>query len=119
MICSTSYRSRIRSTAPGSTDWPAEKIARFVRPTRDQYEGLERLRMTALHLAKFVASTCPAERPRTAPERLEAAKARLNALRYAALNVTPALARFYLSLSDEQKARLNGPGRDIRAEYRR
>lgn len=107
------------SACAQSVDWPSERITRTIRPTPAQYEGLERLRMTSLHLAQFVASTCPKERPRTVLERLEAAKMRLNALRYGALNIAPAFNRFYLSLSDEQKARLNGPARDLRAEFRR
>jgi chorismate mutase len=77
------------------------------------------LRQTALGLAQFVASTCPANAPRTAPERLEAVKERLGALRYATSNVSPAYEQFYASLSDAQKTRFQSISRERRAETRR
>ena len=61
----------------------------------------------------------PRQRPRTAPERLEAIKERLGVLRYAASNVSPAFEQFYGSLSDAQKARFQSISRDRRAETRR
>jgi hypothetical protein len=103
----------------GPVAWPAREIARMLRPTREQYPDLERLRQTALHLAKFVGSTCPAGRPKTTVERLDAVKDRLGALRYAALNTGPVLNRFYLALNNEQKSRLGAPGTNLRAEYQR
>jgi len=106
--------------ATGPVDWPAREIARTLRPTREQYPDLEKLRQTALHLAKFVGSTCPAERPKTAIERIDAVKERLGALRYAALNTGPALNSFYLALNKEQKSRLGAPpAANARAEAQR
>ena len=105
--------------AAGPVDWPAREIARTLRPTREQYPDLEKLRQTALHLAKFVGSTCPAERPKTAIERIDAVKDRLGALRYAALNTGPALNSFYLALNKDQKSRLGAPGANARAEAQR
>ena len=75
-------------------DWPQAQIERVVQPTKAQRPPLEQLRQTSLGLAQFVASTCPASAPRSAPERLEAIKERLGALRYAASNVSPAYERF-------------------------
>ena len=100
-------------------NWPQAQIERVLQPTKAQREPLERLRQTALGLAQFVASTCPASAPRTAPERLEAVKDRLAVLRYAASNVSPAYEQFYASLSDAQKARLRSMSRERRAETRR
>jgi hypothetical protein len=105
--------------AAGPVEWPTRGIARTLRPTRQQYPDLEQLRQTALHLAKFVGSTCLAERPKTTVERIDAVKERLGALRYAALNTGPALNRFYLALNNEQKQRLGAPGTNVRAEYQR
>ena len=105
--------------AAGPVDWPAREIARTLRPTREQYPDFEKLRRTALHLAKFVGSTCPTERPKTAIERIDAVKDRLAALRYAALSTGPALNSFYLALNKEQKSRLGAPGANARAEVQR
>ena len=100
-------------------NWPQGQIERVLQPTQAQRPHLERLRQTSLGMAQFVASTCPREAPRTAPERLEAIKERLGALRYAANNVRPAYEQFYASLSDSQKARFQSMSRDRRAESRR
>lgn len=105
--------------AAGPVDWPARELARTLRPTREQYPDLERLRQTALHLARFVGSTCPAEPPKTVVQRLDAVKARLGALRYAALNTGPALNRFYLALNNDQKRRLGASDANLRAVYQR
>jgi LTXXQ motif family protein len=97
-------------------NWPQAQIERAVRPTNEQRAYLERLRQTSLGLAQFVASTCPANAPRTAPERLEAVKERLGALRYAASNVSPAYEQFYASLTDAQKVRFRSISRERRAD---
>ena len=100
-------------------NWPQAQIERVVQPTKAQRAPLEQLRLTALGLAQFVASTCPASAPRTAPARLEAIKERLGALRYAASNVSSAYEQFYASLSDAQKVRLQSVSRERRADSRR
>lgn len=100
-------------------DWPQAQLERALRPTQAQRAGLERLRQTSLGLAQFVASTCPAAAPRTAPERLEAVKERLAVLRYAATSVVPAYEQFYGSLSDAQKAGFQAIARERRAETSR
>jgi chorismate mutase len=100
-------------------NWPQGQIERVLQPTKEQRAHLEQLRQTALGLAQFVASTCPANAPRTAPERLEAVKERLGALRYAASNVSPVYEQFYASLTDAQKARLRSMSRERRADSRR
>ena len=99
--------------------WPQEQIERGLQPTRQQRALLEQLRRTSLGLAQFVASTCPAQPPRDATQRLDAIKERLGVLRYAASNVTPAFEMFYASLSEAQKARFQNLGWERRAESRR
>jgi len=54
--------------------------------------------------------------PATPPSRLEAEGKRLQALLQAVETVQPALADFYASLSDDQKARFNGMGRQLFAQ---
>ena len=82
-------------------NWPQEQIERVLQPTKAQRAHLEQLRQTSLGLAQFVASTCPASAPRTAPERLEAVKDRLAVLRYAANNVSSGL-RAVLCLAERR-----------------
>lgn len=96
--------------------WPQQQIERVLQPTKAQRMLLEQLRQTSLGLAQFVASTCPAQLPRTALERLDAIKDRLAVLRYAASNVSPAFEQFYAALSDTQKARFQAMARDRRAD---
>jgi hypothetical protein len=105
--------------AGGPIEWPQREIARTLRPTRQQYPELERLRQTSMHLGQFVGSTCPGERPKTTVERLDAVMERLSALRYAALNTGPALNRFYLALNNDQKSRLGASASNARAEVQR
>jgi hypothetical protein len=100
-------------------NWPQQQIERVLQPTKAQRAQLEKLRQTALGLAQFVASTCPAQMPRTAPERLEAVKDRLAVLRYAASNISPVYEGFYKSLSEAQRARFQTMSQDRRAENRR
>ena len=97
-------------------NWPQAQIERVVQPTKPQRAYLEQLRQTSLGLAQFVASTCPAELPRTSLERLDAVKDRLAVLRYAASNVSPAFEQFYQSLNAQQKSRFQALTRERRAE---
>jgi hypothetical protein len=94
-----------------SGNWPTERIARRVDPKGDQVAGLEMLRQTSASFRKFVAATCNADKPRTPPERLEAARNRISVMRYAAIHVAPVLDHAYGSLSAKQKARFNSLGR--------
>jgi hypothetical protein len=111
------------STAAGCAapvaNWPQARIERVLRPTAEQKMLLDKLRQTALGLAQYVASTCPRETPRTAPERLDAIQERLAALRYAANVVWPAHRLFYESLTDAQKARFQTIARERRANSAR
>jgi hypothetical protein len=60
--------------------------------------------------ADVLAASCPPEEQLTPPGRLAAIDRRLSAMLQALDIVQPALARFYESLSDEQKARFNQLG---------
>src|SRR5262249_31899831 len=81
-----------------------------VRPTNDQQALLAGLKDAAAQAATAFKAACPAEFSLTPPGRLQAMIARLEATREALRRVRPALARFYDSLSDEQKARFNAIG---------
>ena len=61
----------------------------------------------------ILQEACPNDTPLTPPGRLEAMQQRLKAMIDAANTVKPALADFYGSLSNEQKARFNRLGREL------
>jgi hypothetical protein len=96
---------------PGLTQWPTEQIAQVVEPTADQRHLLDDLKAASGQAAKILQAACPTTAPSTPVGRLDAMSTRLDAMRQALDAVRPALAKFYDSLSDEQKARFNAMGR--------
>ena len=91
--------------------WPIEEIAHVVRPSPDQHRLLDDLKAASDRAAKLLQSSCPAQQPSTPLGRLDAMTKRLDTMLQAVDIVRPALAKFYDSLSDEQKARFNEMGR--------
>jgi hypothetical protein len=66
----------------------------------------------------MLKSACPGEMPITPVARLEAVGKRLDAMRDAVKTVRAALAPFYDSLSDEQKAQFNEVGQTLAQQGR-
>jgi hypothetical protein len=99
-----------RAGDPGLAQWPVEEIAQVVRPTSDQQKLLDDLKAASAQAVKLLQTACPATQPSTPPGRLDAIAARLNVMMQALDTVRPALATFYDSLNDEQKARFNAIG---------
>jgi hypothetical protein len=103
-----------REPGKGITAWPFVEIESKVRLTDDQRPLLDDVRKAANQAADTFKSSCPPEQafPLTPPGRLQAMIARLQATLAAVDTVRPPLERFYNSLSDEQKERVNeiGPG---------
>jgi LTXXQ motif family protein len=101
-------------TAPGSgvTAWPFADIERKVRLNGEQKELLADVRKASQDAAAVFKASCPPSDtfPLTAPGRLDAMTARLEATLQAVQTVRPALEAFYASLSDEQKERFNELG---------
>jgi hypothetical protein len=92
---------------PGVTDLPIARIAQAVQPTSTQRAALDELQEVALKTAERLKVGCPAYQTLTPTGRVEAMEKRLEATLDAVRAVQPALAKFYDSLSDEQKARFN------------
>ena len=93
--------------APGVTDLPIDRIAQAVQPTPAQRAALDELKDAAIKAAEGLKVNCPAYQTLTPTGRVEAMEKRLDATLTAVKTVQPALAKFYNSLSDEQKARFN------------
>lgn len=101
---------------PGLTRWPVDEIAQVVEPTREQQQLLDDLKAASARAAKLLQTACPAHPPSTPLGRIDAISKRLEAMVQALDVVRPALAKFYDSLSDEQKARFNAMGRQQTAD---
>jgi len=82
-------------------------VEEAVKPTQQQQGALEKLKAASTQAANQLQASCPAQSPQTALDRFDAVGKRLNAMTGAIKTVRPALADFYSSLSDEQKARFN------------
>jgi LTXXQ motif family protein len=91
-------------------DWPFGQIEAAIAPTPEQQQLLNNLKSAANQAANMLRTSCPSSFPLTPPGRLQAMTARLDATLRAVDLVRPPLARFYDSLSDEQKARFNAIG---------
>ena len=96
--------------------WPADQIDQLVRPDDAQRAKLNALQSATAQAADTIKAACPSEMPATPPSRLAAIGKRLQAMLQAVQTVQPALADFYNSLNDEQKARFNTMGKQLFAE---
>lgn len=94
--------------------WPGAEINRALNPNDKQQVALEKLRLTFLGMSQNLSSFCPQKPLTTALARLDAAGDRLNTLNYAALVVNRSLNSAYAALDNEQKARLQLVGRQLR-----
>jgi LTXXQ motif family protein len=89
---------------------PTARIKQALRPSPEQQTALDNLEAATAKAAEILTANCPTEESLTPPGRLAAMEARLDAMLKALDVVQPALAQFYDSLSDEQKARFNQLG---------
>ena len=92
---------------PDVTDLPIARIAQAVQPTPTQRAALDELQNASVKAAEGLKANCPDYQTLTPTGRVEAMEKRLEATLGAVRAVQPALAKFYNSLSDEQKARFN------------
>jgi LTXXQ motif family protein len=93
--------------ARGVTDLPIGRIGQAVQPTPAQRATLDELNDASVRAAEGLKTNCPIYQTLTPTGRVEAMEKRLDATLGATKTVQPALAKFYNSLSDEQKARFN------------
>ena len=105
-----------RSATPTSWRGRPIKIDQVVQPNDAQRAKLQGLQSAAAQAADTIKAACPSEEPATPPSRLAAIGKRLQAMLQAVQTVQPALADFYGSLSDDQKARFDGMGRQLFAQ---
>ena len=94
--------------ATSSADGVIAHIEQAVQPNAAQHEMLGQLRTALTQDSDRVKAACRATIPATPLERLDTMQDRIWAMRDAVLTVRMPLERFYNSLNEEQKARLNG-----------
>jgi histone H3/H4 len=93
--------------ASGIASVPFERIERTVQPDGAQHSALKELQDATSEAANLLSSDCPAYRALTPVGRLQEMEQRLDAMLRAVQTVQPALEKFYGSLGDEQKERVN------------
>lgn len=89
------------------TNLPVDQIEQTVKPSGQQTAAFDALKDASAKAASSIESSCPTTVPQTLTDRFDAISKRLDAMAGAVKTVTPALRDFFLSLSDEQKARFN------------
>jgi LTXXQ motif family protein len=93
--------------ATGVVQFPIDAFDKAVHPDEAQRAELKDLSDAATRAAEMIKASCPAEPPLSVPARLEAMQKRLEAMLESVKLVRGPLEKFYSSLNDEQKARLN------------
>jgi hypothetical protein len=96
--------------AAGFTQLPVQRVEQSVKPTQEQQDAFEKLKAASTDAANQLQASCPTEMPQAPIDRFDAVGKRLDAMAAAIKTVRPALANFYASLTDEQKARFNTLG---------
>src|SRR5262249_35349890 len=87
-------------------NWPFDAISQIVGADEKERTALAALRERANKAAERLAADCPQDVPAAPAARLEAVEQGIDAVLAAFDTVEPALATFYGTLDDEQKARL-------------
>ena len=91
---------------------PIDRINAAVAPTEPQRAALDALANASVQAAQAIKAACPTDVAFTPTGRLDAMERRVDAMVQAVALIRPPLDNFYGMLSDEQKARFNGIGRD-------
>ena len=97
-------------SAAGLAEWPIESLERRVRPTDAQRPLLDQLKAASAKATETIAAACPRELPESPVGRLDVMEKRLTGMLEGVRTLRPAFEAFYVSLSDEQKARLGNAG---------
>lgn len=98
-----------------TTGLPLERIGLAVAANEAQRAAFDELASAWISAGNTIRASCPAQTATTALERFAAMQSRVNAMLSAVATVMPPFQKFYDLLSDEQKAQLNTPERDRRA----
>ena len=95
---------------------PVEQIRAAMRSSEEQRAALDDLANASSEAAQAVSATCPRDAAATAPSRLKAMQARLEAMKAAIARVRNPFETFWETLDDDQKAQLAEAGKQ-RAQF--
>jgi hypothetical protein len=87
--------------------WPIDRIAQSVSPSAEQNAALDEFANATIVAAQAIKEACPTNIVFTPIGRLDAMQKRIEGMAHGVEIVGPPLDRFYNTLTDEQKARLN------------
>jgi LTXXQ motif family protein len=87
--------------------WGTDRIEQTLSFTEDQGAKFNDLKAASQKARQYLQESCPTDDPVTPTARLDTLERRLEAMLEAVRTVKPALEAFYVTLTDEQKARLN------------
>ncbi|MEX2034075.1 MAG: Spy/CpxP family protein refolding chaperone [Xanthobacteraceae bacterium] len=102
-VTSTASPSSCNTTDNASPNWPTTQIERSIELTSAQRSTLEQLKAAVAEAITVIKATCRDEAAPTPVERVRSMQSKLWAVRDAAILIRKPLARFFDSLSDEQK----------------
>lgn len=85
---------------------PFDAVSRTIRAADNQRNALDQIRSTTSTAADTLSVACPKDIPAPLSQRLDTLGIALDAITASLATLRPALATFYESLDDEQKARL-------------
>src|SRR5258708_1950744 len=91
--------------SPEIAGLPIDQIQQVIELTEPQLAALDDLANASISAAQKIRAACPTQMVLTAPGRLAAMQARIEAMISAVATVQPPLEKFYGLLNDEQKAR--------------
>ena len=94
--------------------WPIDRIAQSVSPTTEQGASLDKFANATIEAAQAIKAACPTNIVSTG--RLDAMQKRIEGMAHGVDIVGPPLDRFYNTLTDEQKARLNAANEQERRD---
>jgi hypothetical protein len=107
IIAHGGFSGRCNPQAAEKAGWGVERIERAAKPTEAQRPDLDALKTAVIKAADLTSGICPSGMPRSSAERLEFLEKRLEILTQAVKTIRPAFDRFYGSLSDQQKVRVD------------
>jgi hypothetical protein len=87
--------------------WPIDRIEQTITPTADQRALLDDFANASIRAAQAIKEACPTTIAFAPTGRLDAMEKRIAGMVQAIDIVGPSLDKFYASLTDEEKARLN------------
>ena len=96
--------------------WPIDRIAQSVSPTTEQGASLDKFANATIEAAQAIKAACPTNIVFTPTGRLDAMQKRIEGMAHGVDIVGPPLDRFYNTLTDEQKARLNAANEQERRD---